>query len=393
MFNDSELKKVSGLLRIFSRKAPVFRPFVRLRSWEDFQKIPVSNKANVKAFVKGGFFDNAFNITATSGSTASRMIVAHSREAYQRHVGRLVKIYKELGIGKGMLCLNLCAYELNSAGRMMEDALKTAGCGVIPMGPISSAEQVMEAAQLIRELKPGILNAYTNQLYDLFSVVGRRHSMRCCLVCGEPLWPKYQRRMEQLGGIQIHDHYGAMEISGLAIALKSSDEYMKVAADGLLLEVLEDSGRPSPVGKGDLLVTDLDNTCMPFIRYRLGDCVELVRRKGQLFIKVLSRIQETLLINGVVASKQELVRCVSDHLGHPRFFFVIDKQPLQYYDRMIINIAESGTRGFKTLGRFVADALGLDHCIDVRRHTGAIPRTFNGKIKYFIDARTKTRSF
>ena len=59
------------------------------------------------------------------------------------------------------------------------------------------------------------------------------------------------------------------------LPLEPDDEYMKVVADGLLLEVLEDSGKASATGTGDLLVTDLDNTCMPFIRYRLGDRVEL----------------------------------------------------------------------------------------------------------------------
>jgi len=37
----------------------------------------------------------------------------------------------------------------------------------------------------------------------------------------------------------------------------------------------------------------------------------------------------------------------------------------------------------------VVRALGVDKCIDVRKHEGAIPRTLNGKIKYFIDARKK----
>ena len=38
------------------------------------------------------------------------------------------------GVKEGVLCLNLCAYELNSGGRMMEAAFKAAGAGVIPLG-------------------------------------------------------------------------------------------------------------------------------------------------------------------------------------------------------------------------------------------------------------------
>jgi len=333
--------------------------------------------------------DSAFNITATSGSTSSRMLIAHSRQAYEAHLRRLVKIYRVLGVKKGMLCLNLCAYELNSGGRMMEAAFKAAGSGVIPLGPVSTPEKMLEAASLIKSLKPVMINAYTNQLFDLFALLGRRHSIRHCIVNGEPLWPEYRRRIEKMSGAAVHDHYGAMEISGLAIARKPDDEYMKVIADGLLLEVLDDPGAASRAGTGDLLVTDLNNTCMPFIRYRVGDKVELIRSKGGLLIKVLGRAEGSILINGVVVDRHELVRTVNDHLGHPRFFFVVDKHPLRYYDRLIINVAGGNSQQVRALPGAVVKALGMDHCIDVRGHEGIIPRTLNGKIKYFIDARTK----
>lgn len=385
MFSAKTLKKVFQLLQVFSKRDP--RRRLRLRSWEDFKSIPISGRKDVKAFVKAGLVQDVFNVTATSGSTSSRMMVAHSRKAYESHLRRLIKLYRHIGVKEGMLCLNLCAYELNSGGRLMEAAFKAAGCGVIPLGPTSSPEKILEAAQLIETLKPGMINAYTNQLFDIFALLGRKHSIRRCLVNGEPLWPAYRKRIEHMGGVHIHDHYGAMEISGLAVALESDDEYMRVVADGLLLEVMQDSGKASETGIGTLLVTDMDNVSMPFIRYRLGDQVELARRQGALWIKVLGRTDDSLLVNGVVILKQELIRSVNNFLGHPRFFFVIDKHPLQYYDKLVINVADGNPKQFPSLARAVAGAAGLDRCVEARTHRGTIPRTINGKIKYFIDAR------
>jgi phenylacetate-coenzyme A ligase PaaK-like adenylate-forming protein len=387
MFNAQALKKVSQLLQVFSKKDRRYK--IRLRSWEDFKRLPVSGREDVKKFTAAGLVRDAFNVTATSGSTSSRMVIAHSREAHEIHLRRLVKIYRQVGIKEGVVCLNLCSYELNSGGRLMEAAFKAAGAGVIPLGPISTPDKIIEAVRLVKLLKPVMINAYTNQLFDLFSVLGRKHSIRRCLVNGEPLWTDYRKRMEQMGSVHIHDHYGAMEVSGLAVALKPDDEYMKVIADGLLLEVLEDSGKASQTGTGDLLVTDLNNTCMPFIRYRVGDRVELVRRKGALWIKVLGRTEDSFLLNGVVVMKQELIRTVNDFLGHPRFFFVVDKHPLQYYDRLIVNVAGGNVKRLDALSATVVRTLGVDNCIDVRAHEGTIPRTLNGKIKYFIDARIK----
>ena len=383
------LKKVSSLVRHFSGTDPRFSPRRRMRSWEDFKQIPVSGREGLRDFVAAGFVQDAFNVTSTSGSTSSRMMIAHSRKAYESHLERLAAIYRQAGVKKGSLCLNLCSYALNSGGRLMDAAFKAAGAGVIPFGPVSDRDSVLEAAGLVRSLKPVMINAYTNQLFDLFACMGRKHSIRRCLVNGEPLWPDYRKRIEQMGGVQIHDHYGAMEISGLAVAVRPDDECMKVFAGGLLLEVLEDSGEASAAGSGDLLVTDLNNTCMPFIRYRLGDRVQLMRQKGSLWIKVLGRTQESILLNGVVVMKQELIRAVNDFLGHPRFFFVVDKHPLHYNDRLVINILGVLPRQEKALSQAVARAAGAGQGVDLRKHAGTIPRTLNGKIRYFIDARTK----
>jgi phenylacetate-coenzyme A ligase PaaK-like adenylate-forming protein len=386
LFNDQALKKCARLVQIFAKRDRRFKN-IRLRSWEDFRRIPVTTRDDLKAFVDQGLVRDAVNITATSGSTSSRMVIAHSRAAHEAHLRRLVKLYRHAGVKEGVMCLNLCAYELNSGGRLMETAFKAAGAGVIPFGPVSTPEKVMEAVRLVEVLKPVVVNAYTNQLFDLFSVLGRKHLIERCLVNGEPLWPSYRKRIEKMGGVKVHDHYGAMEISGLAVALKPDDASMRVEAQGLLLEVLDDAGQVSNTGAGALLVTDTDNTSMPFIRYRLGDKVELSREKGALWIKVLSRTEESLLVNGVVALKNELIEAANDFLSHPGFFFVIDKHPLKYCDRLIINVADGNPKKFKSLTDAVIKRTGVDNCIDVRSHTGAIPRTPNGKIRYFIDAR------
>src|SRR5690349_7939195 len=128
MSNAQTLRKVSQLLQVFAKRDRRYR--VRLRSWEDFRNIPVSDRKDVKAFAKAGLVREAFNITATSGSTSSRLVIAHSRQTHEAHLRRLVKLYRHMGVKDGMMCLNLCAYELNSGGRLMESAFKAAGAGV-----------------------------------------------------------------------------------------------------------------------------------------------------------------------------------------------------------------------------------------------------------------------
>ncbi len=385
MLSRTSFKKVLKLCSLWARHDARYR--LRLKSWDDFKRIPISHRESLKSFAGSQRLSAPFNMIATSGSTASKLVILHSREAYESHLGRLVKIYRSIGVKPGILCLNLCSYALNSPGRMMEAGLKAAGAGVIPFGPITSPAQAMDAAQMVKTLRPNMVNAYANQLYDLFAVIGRRHSLKIGLACGEPLWPQYRRNMEHMSGVKVHDHYGANEISALSVAIKPQDEYMKVFDDGLLLEVLDGSGKTSVLGQGDLVVTDLNNTCMPFLRYRLGDRVELVRQKGSLGIKVLGRIQESLLLNGAVVWKQELIKAVHDYLGKPGFFFVVDKHPLKYYDRVIINVAGATLPKASAVQAALVQRLGINFHVFLRAHPGEVPRTSNGKIKYFIDTR------
>ncbi len=388
MLNDRMFKKVCRLFQAFAKRDHRCRR--KLRSWEDFKRVPIVKRDDIKAFIKEGLVCCPYNIAATSGSTSSRMIVVHSRDAYEAHLRRLVKLYRYAGVKEGMLCLNLCAYELNSGGRLMEAAFKAARVGVIPFGPVSTREKILEAVDVIKVLKPGVINAYTNQLFDLFSILKKKHPIRQCIVNGEPLWDDYRNRVESMGGIQIHDHYGAMEISGLAIAVDPHDEYMRIVSDGLLIEVLADSGDVSETGKGKLLVTDTDNVSMPFIRYCVGDEVEVLRRKGALWMKVLGRAEDSVLINGVVVQKKELIRAANSFLGHPNFFFVIDKDPLRYDDTLIINVVNEEFEQTPELIESVVQSVGLDRCISVRVHRGIVPRTSNGKIRYFVDARKRS---
>ena len=126
MFTTQALTKVSQLARF------------KLRSWDDFRKIPIATREDIKAFAARGLGDDAFHVTATSGSTSSRLVIVHSRQAHDAHLKRLIKIYRQVGAKPGVLCLNLCSYELNSGERLMEAAYKAAGCGVIPLSPIST---------------------------------------------------------------------------------------------------------------------------------------------------------------------------------------------------------------------------------------------------------------
>ena len=71
----------------------------------------------------------------------------------------------------------------------------------------------------------------------------------------------------------VVNEYGASE-TGI-IAIENRFHQRVVSQENLFLEVVDERGAPAPHGFGELLVTDLFNRAMPFVRYRIGDLASL----------------------------------------------------------------------------------------------------------------------
>lgn len=380
------LSRVVAYFRDFDKRYGDLRlPFRTMNDWEE---TPIVDKDDLVANFKHETPQQIFNVTATSGTTASRLVIAHSLRSYQAHLRRLVVQYKSIGARDGELCLNLCSYALNSGGRLMEAAYKKAGAGVIPLGCLDSTEKVQEAVNLTRILRPTIVNSYTNQLFDFFSCLGRKHSIRVCVVTGEPLINSFKIQMEKMFGVKIYNHYGSMEFSGFAIAQKTSDEYMKVFDEGLYIEVLKDNGTTSSVGRGAIVVTDLENISMPFIRYRLGDRVDIKKRKDGTYIKVLGRLLDTILIHGETYAVADIASMAQQILKHPNFFFLMEKDLVTYKDKLALHLQDSD----KARVHILKDSFPFGGSLGIRFFHGQVPKTTTGKYRHIIDARKRTET-
>jgi phenylacetate-CoA ligase len=79
-------------------------------------------------------------------------------------------------------------------------------------------------------------------------------------------------RLGRILGVPVHSWYGSREVNGfVAGTLPGSRRYV-FNPFLVYLEVLDDAGRPAPPGEaGRVVLTDLNNLVMPFIRYDMAD--------------------------------------------------------------------------------------------------------------------------
>ena len=128
-------------------------------------------------------------------------------------------------------------------------------------------------ADWLQELDPLFLYAYPVNLAGLariFETRGRRlDSLRKIFSASEVLEDSMRARLRQVFGVEVSDNYGSTEAF---LAGQCPAGSYHVNAEHVLLETVDDQGRPSARGAlGRVLVTTLENHLMPLIRYEIGD--------------------------------------------------------------------------------------------------------------------------
>lgn len=130
----------------------------------------------------------------------------------------------------------------------------------------------------LREQGSGYLMTHPTNLRELLWLARERGvklpGLREVVTFGEMLHPGLRALCREAWGVPVKDLYSAEEVGYIAFQCPEHEHY-HVQAEGLLLEVLDEAGRPCAPGEtGRVVVTPLHNFAMPLIRYELGDYAE-----------------------------------------------------------------------------------------------------------------------
>lgn len=129
--------------------------------------------------------------------------------------------------------------------------------------------------------KPDIITSYTSIVYEL-AQKARHHpglfekAPRYVVTFGEMLTPATRKFIEETWQCEVYDRYGGGEIGAVAVECAAHNG-MHVNSESAVVEIVDDDGKPVPEGAwGRVIVTDLLNYNMPFIRYEIGDRGKLI---------------------------------------------------------------------------------------------------------------------
>jgi phenylacetate-CoA ligase len=144
---------------------------------------------------------------------------------------------------------------------------------LIPVFDLST-DTLEDTARTLESRRPKLIDGCAEALDHLARYIQGRGGLECTvgavMTGGQTLTAESRDRIERAFGCEVFDEFGSGEFSGIAYESDAHDGHL-VVAEGYIVELLVD-GRPARPGElGEVVITDLNSYCMPFIRYRLGD--------------------------------------------------------------------------------------------------------------------------
>ncbi|HEY7954173.1 MAG TPA: glycosyltransferase [Polyangia bacterium] len=284
--------KLRRLVRHAYQHVPFYRDRMRamgitpdeIETLDDLRKLPFLTKDDVRKHL---YFDimsdnhkksEILKVT-TSGSTGEPFVCFVDREQLEFRWAATLRAMEWTGWRFGDRQLRLWHQTLGMSktqiARELTDAL-LARRKFIPAYEMSD-ETLDQFVRAIEDFQPILLDGYAESFNFLARYLKEKGRLKLSpkgIISSAQTLPEGSRKIiEDAFGCKVFDKYGSREFSGIAYECDAHQGH-HVVGEGYLVEVLAD-GKPAQPGEiGEVVITDLNNYCLPFIRYRIGDLAE-----------------------------------------------------------------------------------------------------------------------
>lgn len=281
--------KLRRLVRHAYRNVPYYRERMRalgvrpedVRGQADLAKLPLLTKADIREHlyfdILSDDHDKASMLRiATSGSTGEPFVCYVDRAQLEARWAATLRSQGWAGYRFGDPTVRLWHQTVGlTASQALRERLdaKLSRRTFIPVFELAES-RLAEVLGRIAAASPVLLDGYAEALDFLAGYAKSHHDERvrprAVMSSAQTLTPPSRKLIEDAFGCRVFDKYGAREFSGIAYECEAHAGH-HVVAESYVVEVLR-GGVPAKPGEiGEVVVTDLNNTCLPFLRYRIGD--------------------------------------------------------------------------------------------------------------------------
>ncbi|MGN6704746.1 MAG: phenylacetate--CoA ligase family protein [Rhodanobacter sp.] len=280
-------QRLKQLLEHCERTVPYYRQRWReagiavadIRSLDDYARLPVLTKSDIRqhfdALQAEGWHDRVLT-KATGGSTGDPLRFGYTRESYERRTAVMWRGYGWAGSRMGRRTLFVWGGAVGTPPRVQQfkDRVYNAAFARRVLNSFNMTDANMaEFADAIDRYRPQVIVGYVGPLVRLAQwllATGRRVAAPQSIIGAAESLHEFQREIiERAFGCPAYNTYGCREFMLIASECERR-EGLHVNADHLVVELLRRADAPA-TEPGEVVITDLFNYGMPFVRYLNGD--------------------------------------------------------------------------------------------------------------------------
>ncbi|MGA2641867.1 MAG: phenylacetate--CoA ligase [Spirochaetia bacterium] len=302
-------------------RAPFYRRLLEkrgasdVRAPGDISRLPFTSKTELRNEFPYGFLavplTEVVRLHSSSGTTGNPTVIYHTQAdiaAWQDLVARCLYM---AGMRSSDVFQNIMGYGLFTGGLGFHYGAEKLGAMTIPVGPGNSRRQIWFMREF-RTTAMHILPSYALRLAAHVREMGldprRDMSVRMAFVGAEPHTEETRRRIEEAWNIRAFNSYGLSEMCGPGVAFECPEQSgMHIWEDSFLVEIVDpETGAPVPEGEcGELVLTTLNRTGTPLLRYRTRDLTRIIPgpcpcgRTHRRIDRIRGRSDDMMIINGV----------------------------------------------------------------------------------------------
>ena len=277
-------------------------------SWE---KLPIMQKIDyqmdIKKILSNGYTKKNTYIANTSGSSGNPFFYAKNKKAHAMTWALTENRYKWYGLDLESKQARYFGSPLENTGKYYE-LLKDFITNRKKMLIFDlSDDNLNEHIKIFSKIKFNFIYGYTNALVLFARYLLKNDlklncicpTLKLCITTSEVLTFEDRKILNSAFGVVVVNEYGISEAGGIT-AFEDGDSNWILSHETQFIEIVDDEGFLVDIGKeGKILITDLHNKAMPFIRYEVGDTgiLKFQENNNELSLSTLTgRTNDTIML-------------------------------------------------------------------------------------------------
>ena len=176
-----------------------------------------------------------------------------------------------------------------------------------------SSIDLLNYIKKFEKIKPVNIHGYCSAIYNFALMIEKLNinliRPKAISTTAEVLHDFHRQKFEKIFGCKTFDQYGSGETNAIAFEC-NEHKGLHINSEHVIVELLKEKSKNN---FGQVLITDLDNYAMPFLRYQNGDLCTLSDKK-------CSCGREFSLIKAIQGRIGDTIYSPSGAIIHPEFF-------------------------------------------------------------------------